>query len=111
LAFCLRRRTNIAAAPAPNRISTGGSGTCVPLLVLVVPQCFHLQWPPDEVEVLPVLDELLLVELEVDELELVDDEPEVLLPDEVELLPDDELLLEPELLPDELPVDPQCFLQ
>jgi hypothetical protein len=101
----------MAAAPAPNRISTGGSGTWVPLVVLVVPQCFHLQWPPDEEDVLPVLDELVLLELEVDELELVEDEPDVLLPDEVELLPEDELELLPDELPELLPVEPQCFLQ
>lgn len=81
----------------------------MPLVVLVVePQCFHLQWPPDEVEVLPVLE---LLVLELDELELLlDDELDVL------ELPEDEL---DELeLPDELPlldplepVDPQCFLQ
>jgi hypothetical protein len=42
-ALALRRRTNIASAPAPNRTMTGGSGTLVPLLVPVVvvepPQC------------------------------------------------------------------------
>jgi hypothetical protein len=45
-ALALRRRTKIAAAPAPNSSMTGGSGTLVPLLVLVVvepPQCLYRQ--------------------------------------------------------------------
>ncbi|HTM95047.1 MAG TPA: hypothetical protein VL100_04405 [Croceibacterium sp.] len=91
---------------------TGGSGTLVPLLVPVVvvepPQCFHLQWPPDDelVDVLPVLELLVLLDVE-----LLEDVELLLLPDEE---PDElELLLElPELLPEELPlVELQCFLQ
>jgi hypothetical protein len=138
--LALRRRTNIAAAPAPNSTIIGGSGTSVPLLVPVVvvvepPQCFHLQCPPEDelVDVLPVVELLVLLDVEL----LVDDELDVLLPEEVEvlLLPDeepDELLLDDPLddeldeldpdelepllelpeLPDELPlVELQCFLQ
>lgn len=83
LSFFVRRRAKTAAAPAPNSSSIGGAGTLVPLEVLV-PVVVPVEVPVDVPVLVPVLE---LVE------ELV----------EVEL---------PEVLDDEVEVEPQChFLQ
>lgn len=104
----MRRRRNGASAPIPNSTSIGGSGTCVPELVLVDVELLPLV--ELEVEVLevtlPEVEEL--VELEVEVLEVMFPDVELLvetLPDVEEVLVTPPVLVEVELPPVEVEVD------
>jgi hypothetical protein len=102
LDFFLRRRAKVASAPMPNSTSIGGSGTCVPELVLVLVELLPLvELDVEVLEVmLPEVEEL--VELEVEVLEVMLPEVELL----VETLPEVEVELPPvDVEVDEPPVE------